>query len=230
MSLQAVFNGVTYSIPEKGEVGWFDLSNYLFALSGAATTSAMTYSSTNVTAATYTATGTDMTLLVNVAAPTTITFPTGSDGRFLLVVDKSGLATTNNITIVGTAQTVNGSSYIIHCNNGTALFQFDTTSSDWKLITEIKFLDDVKVVPDTNSTSFLYGYPSHALSISDDLGRSLLITSEFASTSISCIADKNNIFKITDVAGYYISKAINSNTIVIKNNTGGARTLQLRRI
>lgn len=42
MSVTVTFNGNTYSIPETGEVGWSNLTNYLVALSDAAVAGAFT--------------------------------------------------------------------------------------------------------------------------------------------------------------------------------------------
>lgn len=42
MAVTVTFNGNTYSVPETGEVGWSDLTNYLVALSNAAVSGAFT--------------------------------------------------------------------------------------------------------------------------------------------------------------------------------------------
>lgn len=42
MAVTVTFNGNTYSIPETGEVGWSNLTNYLVALSNAAVSGAFT--------------------------------------------------------------------------------------------------------------------------------------------------------------------------------------------
>jgi len=233
MSTQAVFNGVTYSIPEKGEVGWFDLSDYLYALSGAATTSSMVYAVTTVTASPYTPSTTDMTIAVNltVAGPTSIVFPSGTAGRFLLVVDKKGDAETNNITITPAAlQTIGGgASYVIATNNGSALFQFDSVASNWMLISEIKILDKSQVLADDATTTLLFSTKAHAFTISDELGRTLYCASEYLSDKITCLSDKNDLFRPTDDDGYYyVFKSANSNTISVKNRTGGSRTIQIK--
>ena len=235
MSTQAVFNGVTYSIPEKGEVGWFDLSDYLYALSGAATTSSMIYATTKVTATPYTPTSTDMAILVNLTIPgaTSIVFPNGTAGRFMLVVDKKGDAATNNITITPAAlQTINGTtSYVIRSNNGTAMFQFDDSTSNWILISEIKVLDGAATIADTATTNLVFLSKIHGFIVCDELGRSLYIVSEYLSDKITCLSDKNDLFQPADSGvGYYIYKSASSNTITIKNRTGGSRDIQIKKL
>jgi len=228
MPIQAVFNGVTYRIPKKNEVGWFDLTDYLYALSGAATTASMVFSTTNVTAATYTATTTDTTLLVNYAGGVTITLPAGSIGRFIMIYDKSGAAQTNNIEITGTGQTVDGSTYKILTNGGAVILQFDNSSSDWKVISEVKVIDEILSIADGASDTVTLTTDGSNIVITDDLRKSLTVTCEYASEYISCIADKNSLF--ADASGYIITKTANSDTVTIENNTGGLRTLAIRGI
>lgn len=235
MSTQAVFNGVTYSIPEKGEVGWFDLSDYLYALSGAATTSSMIYATTNVTASPYTPTSTDTTLLIKLTAPgaTSIVLPNGTAGRFLIIADKLGDSETNNITITPAAlQTINGgASYIMRSNFGVTMWQFDSSTSNWILVSEIKVLDGAATVADTAETTIVFANKIHGFMMSDELGRSLYIASEYLDDRISCLSDKNDLFLPTDSGvGYYIYKSASSNTITIKNRTGGSRDIQIKKL
>lgn len=69
------------------------------------------------------------------AAPRTITLPaTPQAGSVIRISDESGNAATNNITIAGNGQTVDGdSSFIIDVNNGWA--QLMWTGSDWTVDT-----------------------------------------------------------------------------------------------
>jgi hypothetical protein len=65
---------------------------------------------TSVTTATYNVTSTDFNIWVNFAGAVTITIPDAENvnGRELVIRDRSGNASTNNITVKGATQTVNG--------------------------------------------------------------------------------------------------------------------------
>lgn len=88
---------------------------------------------TQVTTATYTALATDYFLCVDVAAPVTITLPTGALGTVYVVKDCDGDATTNNITIQGTGgQLVDGSTAVINTPYGSLSFIFNGT--EWSIV------------------------------------------------------------------------------------------------
>ena len=74
---------------------------------------------TQVTTPEYTATATDYFLCVDVAAPVTITLPTGILGTVYIVKDCDGDADINNITVQGTAQDIDGSTAIINTPYGS---------------------------------------------------------------------------------------------------------------
>lgn len=88
---------------------------------------------TNVTTATYTALATDYFLCVDVAAPVTITLPTGILGTVYVIKDCDGDSNTNNITIQGTdGQLVDGSTAIINTPYGSISLIFNGT--DWNIV------------------------------------------------------------------------------------------------
>jgi len=88
---------------------------------------------TNVTTATYTATATDYFLCVDVAAPVTITLPTGILGTVYIVKDCDGDAFTNTITIQGTGgQLVDGATATINTPYGSLTFVFNGTA--WSIL------------------------------------------------------------------------------------------------
>jgi hypothetical protein len=88
---------------------------------------------TNVTTATYTALATDYFLCVDVAAPVTITLPTGILGTVYVIKDCDGDAITNNITIQGTGgQLVDGSVAIINAPYGSLSLIFNGVS--WSIV------------------------------------------------------------------------------------------------
>jgi hypothetical protein len=88
---------------------------------------------TQVTTATYTATAQDYFLCVDVAAPVTITLPTGILGTVYIVKDCDGDAVTNPITIQGTGgELVDGSTATINTNFGSLTFVFNGT--EWSIV------------------------------------------------------------------------------------------------
>ena len=88
---------------------------------------------TNVTTPTYTALSTDYFLCVDVAAPVTITLPTGILGTVYIVKDCDGDAFTNPITIQGTGgQLVDGSTATINSPYGALQFIFNGT--EWSIV------------------------------------------------------------------------------------------------
>ena len=88
---------------------------------------------TQVTTPTYTALATDYFLCVDVAAPVTITLPTGILGTVYVIKDCDGDATTNNITIQGTGgQLVDGSTGVINTPYGSISLIFNGT--EWSIV------------------------------------------------------------------------------------------------
>lgn len=88
---------------------------------------------TQVTTAEYTATATDYFLCVDVAAPVTITFPTGILGTVYIVKDCDGDAFTNPITIQGTGgQLVDSGTATINTPFGSLSFIFNGT--EWSIV------------------------------------------------------------------------------------------------
>lgn len=88
---------------------------------------------TQVTTAEYTATAQDYFLCVDTTTePVTITLPTGILGTVYIVKDCSGDADTNNITVQGTAQDVDGGTAIINSPYGSLSFIFN--GSEWSIV------------------------------------------------------------------------------------------------
>jgi len=88
---------------------------------------------TLVTTATYTALATDYFLCVDVAAPVTITLPTGILGTVYIVKDCDGDAFTNPITIQGTGgELVDGATATINTPYGSISLIFNGT--EWSIV------------------------------------------------------------------------------------------------
>lgn len=84
-------------------------------------------------------------------APISLTLPTGSardpipDGFRLGVVDASGAAATNNITLARNGWKIAGlaSNYVINTNNASPIFMFRGDLGDWKLAADLGLDDDL---------------------------------------------------------------------------------------
>ncbi|HYD02006.1 MAG TPA: hypothetical protein VEB22_12330 [Phycisphaerales bacterium] len=133
------WNNATYSrIPDSNDVGWAALTDFLVALANFAQTinaqkrgmRVATTSPVTVLAAT------DATVVCKLASPgaVTVTLPAGVSGQVFTVLDGTGDAGTNNITVGTTSsQTINGAStYVISVNYGVATFQFNGTQ--WNVL------------------------------------------------------------------------------------------------
>lgn len=140
MSTSVTWNGVTYSIPAAGEVGWSALSNFLIALGNdaaiaqemkqairVATTTPVTVSNT-----------TDCVVATNlsVAGAVAVNLPAGTDGRWFVIVDQKGDAATNNITITPNgAETINGSAtFVMNQNKEGVILAYSLTNTRWNVV------------------------------------------------------------------------------------------------
>lgn len=139
MPTNVTWNGVSYSIPNAGELNWASLTNFLVALGNNAAVAeesklairvALT-SPVTVVAATDYAVVIDLT----VAGPSSVVLPAGTQGQIFVIVDGKGDAATNNITITANgAETIKGSaSLVLDKNRQVAMLQYHAASSDWKL-------------------------------------------------------------------------------------------------
>jgi len=102
MSIQVVFNGQTYSVPERREVGWSSLTNYLVALQNAAVAGGPLKANLRVSnTSPITFLAADFTVIADMTVPgaVAVTFPAGVNETIYMVVDGTGDAATNNITI-----------------------------------------------------------------------------------------------------------------------------------
>jgi len=141
MATSVVYNGVTYSIPAAGEVGWASLSNFLIAVANNSQTTGKQIQGmrTALTSPVAVAT-TDYGVVTNLTTPgaVSVVLPSGVNGQLFAIFDGKGDAATNNITITGTAQNIRGAaSLVISANYGAVLLQFSTTDNQWEVLSEI---------------------------------------------------------------------------------------------
>lgn len=134
MSTSITWNGVSYSVPASGEVGWPALSSFLIALGN--TAQATTFQKFGARIATTTpvtvVAATDCAVITNLGAAgaVAVNLPAGVDGQVFAVVDGKGDAHTNNITITpfGANTIDNAGSLVINSDYGAAIFIFKTTN------------------------------------------------------------------------------------------------------
>jgi hypothetical protein len=141
MPTAVTWNGTAYSIPNSGELNWATLTNFLVDLgNNAQTTNFQNLAQRKATSTPVTvAAATDCVILVNVGSATTVDLPAGAAGQIFYVLDISGAAATNNITIdPNAAETITGAStYVVTRNNGGVGIIWNDTDSDWEIFTEI---------------------------------------------------------------------------------------------
>lgn len=134
MSTAVTWNTSSYSIPSSGEVSWSALSLFLIDLANNAQTTNTQIMGVRVALTTpVTISNTDFTVATKLTSPAAVavTLPTGTNGRVFTIVDATGDAGTNNITVSGNGgQTINGAtSYVINTNRGWVMVQFSTNAA-----------------------------------------------------------------------------------------------------
>lgn len=256
MSIPVTFNGGVYSIPEKRETGWSDLTSYLVALSGAAVQTSMTFNVRVANSTPQTLQSTDAILCMNVGSAAAVTVPTGVTGQFYGVFDTSGAAFINNITITPTGgQLINGSAnYVIRTSYGGVLMQFNGVS--WQIISEINPVlrpplqianngtnasyVDASITANsafatsanlTSSSAQFLGTNTYAFTIALSSGESIECHTSFLSSLVTAFSDPANIFLSSDAGtGIYVSKAGSNSTITFKNRMGGSRDIEIKSV
>lgn len=132
--------GTSYSIPATGELNWQALSSFLIALGQKAQSTDSLKLATRVatTSPVTVASNTDVVVVtkLSVAGAVAVTLPAGVTGQVFVVVDGTGDAATNNITITPNgAETINGAAtYVINANRAGVVLGFNGTS--WTVVAE----------------------------------------------------------------------------------------------
>lgn len=249
------FAGGVFEIPDPGEVGWGEaVTDYLVALSQAATQSQFVFNVRTTTVASSSFNATDTSILVNVGSASTVALPTGlaGVGRFAVVGDASGNASSNPITVnPGGGQTIDGglSSYVISADKGFVFLQFDGVS-DWKVVAEkqdtrrnnatnasmvgIGLTARSAYASSTNNqvaTVTLAGSSMFRLRIQLNTGDALEVCGNVASASLSATCDPSGLFLpsnpagTTGTLGIVVTKSAASSVISIRNRLGATRTI-----
>lgn len=252
MAVTVTYNGVQYSVPEVGNEGWGQtLTDYLVALSSAASAQSQTQTVRTVTSSTAVL-ATDYAVLCNHAAPMTVTLPTGSTGRIVVVADVSSAgAFVNPITIQGSGgQQIDGSaSTVISSQGGSVGLQFDGTR--WRTLQRF-FASQATVAPSGSNAAFvdaatlsratfpsapdlaqatvtLAGTNGFEVLVSLSTGEAMRLFASQASDAINVLSDPSSIALLTDAGtGIFVSKPAASGVLTIKNRMGGSRAIEVR--
>ena len=139
MATSVVFppiGGTTYSVPADGEVNWATLSNYLIALASAqGTTSQKKAVRKCITTPVTVVSSSDAVINVQLTTPgaVSVVLPVSPQGQFYSVVDGTGDAATNNITITASGgATINGAaSFLIVDNRASVDLIYITAANNW---------------------------------------------------------------------------------------------------
>lgn len=128
-----------YSIPAAGELNWASLSNFLNALGdGAQCTTFQKFAVRKATTSPVTVATSDCIIVsqLTVAAAVAVTLPAGANKQIYFIVDGTGDANTNNITITPNgAETIAGSATLVlsGAREGVCLV-YNSSDTDWKII------------------------------------------------------------------------------------------------
>jgi len=133
--------GVGYSIPAAGEVGWPALSNFLIALSSAQGTSSQKVGTRTATSTPVSiVSSTDCVVISKMTVPSAVAvnLATGVDGQYICLIDGTGDASTNPITITASgSETINGiGSIVLDVDYGSIVLVFKSgaPNGNWSIM------------------------------------------------------------------------------------------------
>ena len=155
--------GSSYSVPQAGETGWANLTNYLVALQNAqGTTSQKVAIRTATTTPVTVVSATDAIVVTNLASPgaVAVSLPAGVAGQYFAIVDGKGDAQTNNITITPNgSETIQGAgTYVINKNRAAIILAF--TGGNWSIYGEFNSFSSggqVLINPMDGAGQMIYG-------------------------------------------------------------------------
>jgi len=138
MATNVTWDGTTYSVPAGGEINWPSLSNFLIALGTKAATSITSKNAIRVALVTPDAVSAtaDYSVVTKLTAPAAVAvnLPAGVAGQTFVILDGTGDARTNNVTITPFAGgTIGGAATLVLDHNGqAAVIQY--VGTDWKVL------------------------------------------------------------------------------------------------
>ncbi len=129
-----------YTVPASGELNWSSLSAFLNVLATSAqSTTAQKWGMRVATTTPVTVSATaDCVVATKLAAPgaVAVNLPAGANKQVFVIVDQTGDAATNNITITPNgAETINGSATLVLSTNREAVvLVYSTTNTRWNVV------------------------------------------------------------------------------------------------
>lgn len=139
------WNGTAYNIPDAGDVNWPALTNFLVALGTNAAVAIQMKQAIRVattTPVTVSAT-TDFCVVTALSAPgaVAVNLPAGANGQLFAIIDGTGDAASNNITITPNGvQTIKGAANLVLNHNSQAvILQYSSTGTDWKVLANVLY-------------------------------------------------------------------------------------------
>ncbi len=138
MATNVTWNNTSYSVPASGETGWQALSDFLIDLgNNAAVANVIKQANRVATSSPVTVSNTTDCVVVcklSVAGAVTVNLPAGATGRWFAILDGTGDAATNNVTIDANAsETINGATtYVISDNFGGVVIAWNGTQ--WNVV------------------------------------------------------------------------------------------------
>lgn len=194
MPTSKTWNGVSYSVPSAGERNWPGLNNFLIALADSAQTTVAQKVGTRVattTPVTVSATA-DCVVVTALASPgaVTVNLPAGVAGQVFMIVDGTGDAGTNAITVTPAAGLINGAStYVINRDRGAIIITYNGTA--WSVVAEIDSKTGQIVNADVNAAAAIDYSKLAALTASRALesdGDGVVSPSSVTSTELGYLA------------------------------------------
>jgi hypothetical protein len=122
--------GAPYTVPDAGEEGWPELTDLLVALASTAQSTGPQKVASRIATTSPVTVGSASDCVVSVKltvpGPATVSLPVGVTGQYFAIGDGSGLAGTNNITIVpnGTDKIAGQTSYLLNQDNAAVVLCF----------------------------------------------------------------------------------------------------------
>lgn len=221
MSTSVTFNNTSYSIPAANEQGWASLSDFLIAVANyAAVTSfsKLAIRKATTTPITVSAT-TDVVVVSQLAVPAAVavTLPAGINQQVFTIIDGTGDAQTNNITITpnGTDTIGGAATFVITANRGAVTLVFNSGDSDWKIANQTRIIN-----PSSSTDNAIARYDGtkgilqNSSPTIDDSGNVVLPADLTVDTNTFVVDSSNNTVAIATTPS-------STTRFTIKNKTAG---------